>query len=72
MKQVVNCKERFGYAYVWTTDRKISNIFGAYCEGHSFIWRMFFGWRKTTKDGQEFYWLPKSRIDFLIKLAEDV
>lgn len=33
MKKVVNCKERFGYAYVWITDRKISNIFGGILRG---------------------------------------
>lgn len=69
---VVNCKERFGYAYIWTCDRTMSNILGAYCEGRSFLWNCFFGWRKTNINNQEFYWIPVKKLELLIKLAEEI
>lgn len=69
---IVNCKERFGYAYIWTCDRTMSNILSAYCEGRSYLWNCFFGWRKTNKNNQEFYWIPVKKLELLIKLAKEI
>ncbi len=71
MTQVYNCKERFGYTYLWTYDRTMQNILHAYCEGRSFIWRMFLGWRKTNIDNQEFFWIPSDKLEMLISFADD-
>lgn len=71
MTQVYNCKERFGYTYLWTCDRTMQNILHAYCEGRSFIWRMFLGWRKCNKDNQEFFWIPSNKLEMLISFAND-
>lgn len=76
MIQVYNCKERFGYTYLWTCNRTMQNILFAYCEGRSSLWNMFLGWRKTNKiknDNieQMFFWIPSRKVNILIKLAED-
>jgi hypothetical protein len=42
----------------------------AYCEGRSALWRMFLGWRKTTKD-QTFFWIPSRKVDELLEIAEN-
>ena len=69
---IIDCKERFGYTYLWTCDKIMSDILGAYCEGHSFLWNVFLGWRKTEKDGKEFYWIPTKKVETLINLAEEI
>ena len=69
---IVNCKERFGYTYFWTCDKAMSDILEAYCEGRSFLWNIFFGWRKTDKDCKLFYWIPTRKIETLINLAEEI
>lgn len=33
---------------VETKDELTSHLLSLYCEGRSFIWNMFFGWRKTS------------------------
>lgn len=71
MIQVYNCKERFGYTYLWTRDKIMQNIFHAYCEGRSSIWRMFFGWRRSNKDNQAFFWIPSNKLEMLISFAND-
>lgn len=68
--QVYNCKERFGYTYLWTRDKKIQDILFAYCEGRSRFWNMLFGWRKTTKENQTFFWIPSRKVKELIKIAK--
>ena len=67
---IYNCKERFGYVYLWTCNEKMQNILHAYCEGRSALWRMFLGWRKTDSENQQFFWIPKNKIDFLMELGE--
>lgn len=69
MKEVYNCKERFGYSMVYTRDIEVQNTFWAYCQGRSALWRKFFGFRKVEKDF-EYYWLPTKIIDHLIFLSE--
>jgi len=71
MIQVYNCKERFGYTYLWTCDRTMQNVLFAYCEGHSFLWNMFLGWRKTTCKDQMFFWIPSRKVEILIRFAKD-
>ena len=70
MFEIYNCKERFGYTYLWTCDKKIQSILLGYCEGRSALWRMFLGWRKTTCKEQMFFWVPSRKLDDLIKIAE--
>ena len=70
MIKIYNCKERFGYTYLWTCDEAMQTILHAYCEGHSFLWRMFLGWRKTNKDNQQFFWIPSNKVDTLIEFAD--
>lgn len=66
MNEIYNCKERFGYVYLWTCDENIQNILLAYCEKRSYLWNLFFGWRKTCfKTGQMFFWIPKNKINLL-------
>ena len=33
-----------------TNDEFIADLLFIYCEGKSFLWRMFYGWRETKKD----------------------
>lgn len=30
---IYNCKERFGYTYLWTSDKKMQSLLFAYCGG---------------------------------------
>lgn len=73
---IYNCKERFGYTYLWTCNKTIQNVLFAYCEGRSVLWNMFLGWRKThviktDNTEQMFFWIPSRKVNILIKLAED-
>lgn len=65
---VYNCKERFGYTYLWTSNEKMQAILLAYCEGRSFLWNMFLGWRKTNKENQMFFWIPSNKVERLIAI----
>ena len=69
---IINCKERFGYTYLWTSDRIMCNILFAYCEGRSRLWNMYLGWRKTTKNGVNFFWIPSNKVEDLFDLAKDI
>lgn len=68
-------KERFGYAYIVTKDEVEQNILFAYCEGRSFLWNMYFGWRRgIAKTNEMFFWIPKRKINSLndiIKLMKE-
>lgn len=68
---IYNSKEHFGYAYIWTVNKKMQGLLFAYCEGRSAIWRMFFGWRKTCKNGQMFFWIPSHKIGELLEIAKN-
>lgn len=72
MFEIYDCKERFGYTYLWTCNKKVQNILFAYCEGRSALWQMFLGWRKTTCKDQMFFWIPSRKLDYLIELAEEI
>lgn len=72
MFEIYNCKERFGYTYLWTCDKKMQSILLSYCEGRSVLWRMFFGWRKTTSKDQMFFWIPSHKLDDLIEIAKNI
>lgn len=67
---IYNCKERFGYTYLWTANKKMQSLLFAYCEGRSALWRMFLGWRKTH-DNQTFFWIPSRKVDELLEIAEN-
>jgi hypothetical protein len=67
---IFKCKKRFGYTYLCTNDKKMQALLFAYCEGRSALWRMFLGWRKTTKDDRMFFWIPSRKIDELLEIAE--
>ena len=70
MAWVYNCKERFGYTYLWTCNETMQNILFAYCEGRSFLWNMFFGCRVIRKE-QIFFWIPSRKVEILIRFAKD-
>ena len=65
-----NCKECFGYTYLWTSDKKMQGLLFAYCEGRSALWRMFLGWRKSTRD-KTFFWIPSRKVNELLEIAEN-
>ena len=71
---MINAKERFGYTYIISYDPIEQNILEAFCEGKSFLWKMYLGWRKTRieKDGTEtrFYWIPSNKVEILISLSK--
>lgn len=71
---IINCKERFGYTYFYTTDPELQNIFLAYCEGHGFWWNAFLGWRKSVvldhDVEQMFFWIPTKKLEILYSLAK--
>ncbi len=68
---IYNCKEHFGFTYLWTCNKNMQALLLAYCEGHSALWRMFLGWRKT-KDDQMFFWIPTRKVEGLIEIAKDL
>lgn len=70
MREIYNCKERFGYTYLWTCDKKIQSIFFAYCEGRSVLWNMFLGWRRTVIN-QAFFWIPTRKVEKLLEIAKN-
>ncbi len=60
------------YTSYHTNDTTMQNICFAYCEGRSFLWNMFFGWRRTyNKEMMEFI-LPSNKIKILKNLAFDI
>lgn len=71
---IINCKERLGYTYFYTTDPEFQNILFAYCEGRGFWWNVFFGWRKTAflahNVEQMFFWIPTKKLEILYSLAK--
>lgn len=67
---IYNCKKRFGYTYLWTTNKKMQGLLFAYCEGRSALWRIFLGWRLTKHD-QTFFWIPSRKINELLEIAEN-
>lgn len=71
MVEIYNCKERFGYIYLWTCNKKMQNLLFAYCEGRSFLWNMFFGWRRTKGNEQMFFWIPARKLEELIALYKE-
>ncbi len=72
MFEIYNCKERFGYTYLWTCNKKIQNVLLDYCEKRSALWRIFLGWRKTTCENKMFFWIPSRKLDNLIEIAKNI
>lgn len=68
--EIYNCKERFGYTYLWTSNKEVQNILFAYCEGRSYLWNLFFGWRRTYYDDSMFFWIPSRKLERLINLSK--
>lgn len=66
---MINCKERFGYTKVMTNDPEEKKVLIAYCEGKSFLWNMFLGWRETRNDTMIF-WIPSKKVEVLIATAK--
>lgn len=64
---MINMKERCGYAYVSTKDKKEQDFLFEYCESRSIIWNMFLGWRKTTIDDFMYFWIPKKVLEEVSK-----
>ena len=57
------------YPLIIVTTEEEMALLDMYCEGRSFIWRMFFGWRRTKKVGTMnwyYYRVPK-RICLLVE-----
>lgn len=71
MKEVYNCKQRFGFSYIWTCDSATKSILDTFCQTYGLIWNMFFGLRKTGANGQAFYWIPTKKLEFLLILTEN-
>ena len=58
-----------GYTYYSTLHTNIEKyLCFAYCEGRSWLWRMFFGWRKSTR-GYCTFLLPKKAVKEIENLA---
>ena len=58
-----------------TNNETLATIFFAYCEGKSFLWRMFFGWRHTrTFLGENVYTfiIPTNKVEELEEYAKDL
>ena len=55
----------------------MDDFLAMYCEGKTFLWNAFFGWRKTvySKDGQEWsrsYYIVPERIYQMAKRSAEV
>ena len=57
------------YKLYLENNEDIIELFMLYCEGKSFLWKMFFGWRKTNKHGAYFK-LTEKQYKRVIKTAE--
>ena len=61
-----------GYTYYFTFNFNIeTHLCFAYCEGRGWLWRMFFGWRKSDRQGCTFL-LPTKAIKEIENLADMV
>lgn len=60
------------YKLKMTTNEYQAHLLNMYCEGRSFIWNMFFGWRMSKKlntDVPEYYYrVPKKIWELTEKL----
>jgi hypothetical protein len=41
-------------------DELVADFLFMYCEGKSSLWRMFFGWRRTSENAWDFIVSPKA------------
>lgn len=57
-----------------TNDEMVTNFLLMYCEGKSFLWNMFFGWRETKvlSDGSNFctFIIPRNIGQMAEKIAK--
>lgn len=61
---IYNCKERFGYTYLWTSNKKMQGLLFAYCEGRSALWRMFLGCAQQETIRCSFGFRPARSMNF--------
>ncbi len=47
------------YKMFLETDESMQRLCLLYCDAKSFLWNMFFGWRKTNKQGMYFKFTEK-------------
>lgn len=45
---------------------KIEALLDNYCERKGELWRIFFGYRGTAKDGSQIYRMPKGKVTLKI------
>ena len=63
---MMKLKQNFGYTKIATEEQYDKDIFCAYCEGRSALWRAFLGWRETDHKKMTF-WIPTKKIKNLFK-----
>lgn len=73
---MVTTNSKLGFVEVCAWDRIDQNILFAYCEGHSFFWNVFFGWRRTKFDDElkkdfMYFLIPSRHYETLKKFAID-
>lgn len=63
------------YTEYLTNNEVLANVFFAYCEGRSYLWQMFFGWRSTRvyedEEIQRFI-IPTRKVEMLENLAKEI
>ena len=72
---MINAKERFGYTCIISTDRIEQNILSAFCEGKSYFWNSFLGWRRSKRFDdyeEQVFWIPSNKIEVLAFLSEEI
>ncbi len=74
---MVAFNSKLGFLEVGVWDKVDQNILLAYCEGHSFLWNMFFGWRKTIVDSKSkytfmYFLIPSKNYEILKKLIAEI
>lgn len=61
------------YKLYLENDESVQHLCLLYCDAKSFLWNMFFGWRKTNRHGMYFRFTEKQhkRIMFSAKILFD-
>lgn len=55
-------RRRGPYSKIITVDVVEQEILFAYCEGKSYIWNIYLGWRSCAKDNCMTFWIPTKSI----------
>ena len=60
------------YTEYITNDTIMIHLLFAYCEGRSYFWQMFFGWRSTNNEKVYRFIVPTRKIAELETLAKSL